>query len=292
MSNENDDYQRLLAGLSRGDVATADLPLEDEGFWFFLFNRAAHPGRSRRSSRSAAAAERLLHRPQNGKPVDARRRAAARALASSDASTRRQAIRFLHESDVEKDSLDAVSRAVHDSDPEVRVEAVRLLAKHASDKTLPALLDVLATTYDIRESLAAEALVELDAAAVPGLTSLLESEDARIRWRATRCLTKIAAAGAREALPGLLKAFHDDSPDVAWVAADGLLALGPDVEVDVLRSVLRERLTPVTSRALHHYAEHAGPARVFRPLAEATSGSAVGSSTLLAVEEALKALES
>jgi len=189
---------------------------------------------------------------------------------------------------VTQETLAAATQVVHDADPEVRVEAVRLLAGHASAQVLPALLDVLRTTFDVRETLAAEALVELGGAAVPGLTALFDHEDARIRWRAALCLAKIATPATQ---PGLLKALHDDSPDVAWVAADGLLALGADATVAVLRSYLPQPLTSGTSRALHHYAEHAAPARVFRPLVAATAGSGVGASTLTAVAEALDQLE-
>jgi HEAT repeat protein len=300
-STSGREFERLLTALSEGEIGAKDLPLEDVAFWLLVFTRAARPGRSSRSSHVAAAAASLLHRRLGRRHEAARRTAAARTLASPDRGTRRRAIRFMHEADAGKELLDAAALAIHDPDVEVREEAVRFLAKHASKQTLSPLLDMLATAFDIRENLAAGALVQIGEAAVPGLTRLLDDSDARIRWRAARCLTKIAAEENSETLPGLLKAFHDDSPSVAWVAADGLLALGPSVGLAVLRSILNERLTPVTIRALHHYAEHAAPARVFRPLAEATrgsgviearSGAGIGSATLVAVEDALKTLES
>jgi HEAT repeat protein len=287
-SPASSEFQTILTGLSRGYVPIGELPAESEEFWLFLFGRAGHPGRLGRRSGTATAAERLLHRPLRAKAETARRRAAARALLSPDRAARRQAIRYLRETTVTTETLEAAARAIHDRDPEVRVEAVRLLASHPSPQVMPALLDVLRTAFDVRETLAAEALVELGGAAVPGLTGLLDHDDARIRWRGTLCLAKIATPETRR---GLLKALHDDSPDVAWVAADGLLALGSDATVDVLRSILAERLTSGTSRALHHYAEHAAPARVFRPLVAATAGSGVGESTLTAVAQALDTLE-
>jgi hypothetical protein len=102
----------------------------------------------------------------------------------------------------------------------------------------------------------------------------------------------MAEDGRRETFEPLLKAFHDDSPDVARVAADGLLALGPDVSVPVLRSVLRQPLTEATTLALHSYALHAHPANVLQPLARATGGMTESSRTLMAVDKALAALES
>ena len=170
-------FQPLLASFSKGEVAASGLPLEDEEFWLWLFAQAAHPGRFNRSSQAAAAAERLLHRPLDAGAARARHSAAIGSLATSDRDTRRHAIRFLHEAAPNTQTLDAAARAVHDSDTEVGVEAVRLLTKHTTPQTLPALLDVLATAFDLRETLAAEALVELDGAAIPGLTTLLEHDD-------------------------------------------------------------------------------------------------------------------
>lgn len=192
---------------------------------------------------------------------------------------------------VDRAALEAAARAAGDPDPEVAADGLRLLIDHPSPRTLPALLDALTTAFDPRETIAAEALVDLGAESVPGLTAMLDHGDPGIRWRAARCLTKVAQAGHAETLAGLIKAFHDDSPDVAWVAADGLLALGPGVSVKVLRSVLAEPLTGGTIRALHLYAQEAAPAQVFRPLAAATKGPAVGPSTLMAVDKALRTLE-
>jgi HEAT repeat protein len=285
------DFPTLIEQLSRGDVPIADLPLDSDEFWLAVFQRAAHPGRSKGKSRLAAGSEMLLHRSLRGRPASARRQAAAQALQSTDAGTRREAIRIMHEIEPDAAMLEAASQAINDNDGEVRIEAVRLIAKYPSSRTLPALIDLLGSAFDVRETIAAEAVVGIGAPAVPGLNSLLEHDDARIRWRAARCLSKIAENGDAKTLKPLLKAFHDDSPDVAWVAADGLLALGPDVSVQVLRSALSEPLTPVTSRALHHYADHASPRRTFQPLIAATRGSATGSATLTAIEQVLKTLE-
>ncbi len=292
MTNQTSDFSTPLTQLSRGDIAIADLPLEDEGFWRYLFERVAHPGRTSRTSRAASGAGLLLQHPFTGKVAATRRLAAASALKSGDGGTRRQAIRFMHDYEPDDAMLDAVADATDDADSEVRVEAVRLLSKYPSERTLPGLLEILATAFDIRETIASEALVEIGAPAIPGLTNLLDDDDSRIRWRAARCLSKIAAEYEEKGtLKGLLKAFHDDSPDVAWLAADGLVALGPDVSIEVLRSALGQRLSPMTSRALHHYADHATPRQTFQPLIAATRGSAVGAATLTALGQVLKDLE-
>jgi HEAT repeat protein len=206
----------------------------------------------------------------------------------------------MHEYAAASELVNAASRAAHDTDLEVRVDATRFLAKNASQQTLQPLLDVLANTpganlqpkVDSRDSLrgaiAADAIVEIGEAAVPGLTHLLESDDASVRWRAALCLKKISTP---ETLHGLLEAFHDDSPDVAWIGADGLLLLGPAVQISVLRSVLTRPVMGVTLRALRHYAEHSAPYRLFKPIVDATSGAGTSSAALLAVEKVLETLE-
>jgi HEAT repeat protein len=292
-AHERAQFQSLLDSFATGEVAAGELPLDEEAFWLYVFSRAAHPGRFHRPPKSSVAAERLLHRALDDAPAGARRAAALASLDSPDRDSRRHAIRFLHgeSTDAAPETLQAVMRAAHDADAEVGIEAVRLLLKHLSPQTLPAFLDVLETAFDLRETLASEALVELGAASVPGLAGLLAHQDARVRWRATMCLTRLAEKGYAETLSALLQALHDDSPDVAWVAADGLLALGPDVSVSVLRSVLGARLTPATIRALHLYSERASPRSVFRPLAGATRGTALDPATLAAVDKALQSLE-
>ena len=112
-----------------------------------------------------------------------------------------------------------------------------------------------------------------------------------IRWRATRCLTRMAQEGKQYTLEPLIEAFHDDSPNVAQVAADGLVALGSRAAIPTLRSVLRAPLTESTIKALHSFSLHAAPSAVFQPVARATIGSAVSSSTLTAVDKALENLE-
>ena len=286
------DYRRLLASYAAGSLAAKELPLSDDKFWEEALARATKPGRS--SSQTAnlgVAAERLLTRPLARAAQKARRVAAIQALTSPDTHLRRAAIRLMQGWPPDAEVVRAAHLAAHDRDMELRIEAVRLLARIPASTVLPLLLELLATTGDIRATIAAEALVGHGKAAVSGLTAMLDDEDQAVRWRAALCLAKIAAED-ESALPGLLKAFHDDSPNVAWVAADGLLAMGPSVAKDVLRSVIAVPFGWVTIRALHHYAEHAAPARVFRQVHKETGELASGAVALASVGEALKELES
>ena len=291
------DYSKLINDFASGNVTVAQLPLDEAGFWSALLDRVARRRARTVAAGREAAAEGLLHRPLKGRELQARNNAVVDALGSDSRAVRRLAVALMHEYEAGRELVEAASRAAHDTDYEIRLDATRFLAKNASKQTLQPLLDVLANAPganlqakvdsrdSLRGSIAADALVEIGEAAVPGLTKLLSNPDTSVRWRAALCLKKI---GTPETLAGLLKALHDDSPDVAWIGADGLLMLGPSVQISVLRSVLAQPVTGVTLRALRHYAEHSSPIRTFKPILDAGTGS---SAALLAVETVLKTLE-
>jgi len=283
------DFHSLIRSFANGEVGASGLPLEDEGFWREVLAESGQE--DRRHHDTAIGAERLLKSPLDAGASRARHVAAVAAVTANDVTTRRHAIHCLDEESPGRDTFEVAARAVHDPDPEVGAGALRLFVKHRPPETLDVLLDALVHSTDLRETMAAETLPHMPGA-LPGLTRLLDDDDGLIRWRATRCLAQMAEGGRRDTFEPLLKAFHDDSPDVARGAADGLLALGPDVSVPVLRSVLRQPLTKATTLALHSYALHASPAEVLRPVAQASSGMSGSTRTMMAVDKALARLES
>jgi hypothetical protein len=280
------DYQALLRRLVDGEIATSELPVRDEQFWLSAFTASTRSGWPRHDSRVRAAATSLLQRPIEQDADLARRRAAISALSSTDSHVRLAAVRWAHDAEVDDELLDRVARLVSDEQIAVGLEALRLLAKHASPRNVPALIEALGTS-DVREYLAGEALVAIGAPAVEELTALLAHDDVEVRARAAHWLSRMRCV---DALPGLIQALHDDSPEVAWPAADGLVAFGPTAQEEVLRSMLARPLSPVTLQAFRHYAEHSRPEAVFRPLVDAASGPAEGAATLPAVENALVAI--
>jgi HEAT repeat protein len=283
------DFHRLIQSFANGKVGASVLPLEDESFWREVFSESGQE--DRRHHDTAIGAERLLRSPLDAGASRARHVAALDAVTAHDVTIRRHAVHCLDEESPGRDTFEVAARAVHDLDPEVGAGALRLFIKHRPPETLDILLNALARSTDLRETMAAETLPHMPGA-LPGLSRLLDDDDALIRWRASRCLVQMAEGGRRDTFEPLLKAFHDDSPDVARVAADGLLALGPGVSVPVLRSVLRQPLTEATTLALHSYALHAPPAEVLRPVAQASSGMSGSTRTLMAVDKALARLES
>ncbi len=206
------DYSKLLNDFARGNATFGQLPLEETGFWSALIDRVARRRARTVTAGREAAAEGLLHRPLKGPELQARNNAVVEALGNDSRAIRRLAVSLMHEYEAGTELVAAAARAAHDSDYEVRVDATRFLAKNASQQTLQPLLDVLANAPganlqakvdsrdSLRGSIAADALVTIGEAAVPGLTNLLSDSDTSVRWRATLCLKKI---GTPETLPGL-----------------------------------------------------------------------------------------
>jgi hypothetical protein len=78
-------------------------------------------------------------------------------------------------------------------------------------------------------------LVEIGAEAVAPLAELLDSPSKRTRWEAAKTLGDI---GVLEAAPALLGVIDDESSEVRWLAAGGLIAAGPEVIPLVLRAAV------------------------------------------------------
>jgi HEAT repeat protein len=281
-------YRVKVTEYGRGAQSLAGLPLTEPAFWRHVFRLAARPGRSsEKAPFIGAAAESLLRQKLPREAMAIREAAALRLLSDQNARVRKVANEHLAESG-KAEATPELRRAALGPDKELAAQAVRILGQRGSEEAYEVLADVLARSSDMRSTIAAEKLIEAGAGAIPSLEALLTRADRLVRWKAVSCL---AAIHRKEALGPLLKAFQDESVDVAWLAADGLLALGPAVRRDVLRSVLERPMRIATARALRHYAEHASPNRVFGEIVAATHGLASLAAIPVAIEHALVALD-
>jgi HEAT repeat protein len=84
---------------------------------------------------------------------------------------------------------------------------------------------------------ARETLVELGRCAVPSLMELLKSPVIQIRWESAKALGEIAAP---EIIPGLVALLDDEDHGVRWVAARGLINVGPRCLPPVLHRLAEE----------------------------------------------------
>jgi HEAT repeat protein len=85
--------------------------------------------------------------------------------------------------------------------------------------------------------------------AVPYVADLLGSSSWHLRWEATKTLASIANPAS---IPGLLRGLVDDEFEIRWVAAEGLIRVGPES----LPPVLRLLLDRPDSKYVRHGARH------------------------------------
>ena len=288
MDERQAQYKAQIIDYGKGVRNITGLPVEDKQFWAYVIRLSARPGRrSDKSPFIGAAAEQLLRQRLARESSGIRESAALSLLADPNPRVRQVSVRQLAKSATSA-GLQSLRHAAFGRDKDVAVEALHIIARQASKEAYEVLAAVLVHSNDIRSTIASEELIRAGPAAIPFLEELLDSPDRNIRWRTLSC---IIAIGGPETLQSLLGALHDDSVDVARLAADGLLALGPTVHSDVLSSVLATHLSVATARALRHYAGHSEPHQPFRGILEATHGLASLTAIPVAVENALLALK-
>lgn len=130
-------------------------------------------------------------------------------------------------------------------------------------------------------------LVELGPAATPELVKWLSDPRVQLRWEATKALAEIADP---EAAGALIVELKDEDFGVRWLAAEGLVRLGPDGLIPLLEALSR-RLVSERFRAGAHHVIHAqmegSLGDVLRPVLEALSGFAARESAPVAARRAL-----
>jgi HEAT repeat protein len=104
----------------------------------------------------------------------------------------------------------------------------------AMDEHLERLLSGLSSGDGMAKKRARETLVLVGDPAVPGLQALLASADKSAQWEAAKALGAVIDPGSLDAFVQLL---DDPSSDLRWLAASGLIALGPRSVRPILRSL-------------------------------------------------------
>jgi HEAT repeat protein len=88
--------------------------------------------------------------------------------------------------------------------------------------------------------------------AVPSLLDALKKGNDTARWEAAKALGHMKR---KEAAAGLVGALNDEQYEIQWVAAEGLIALGHDCLVPLLRE-LEEHPESVNLRQAAHHVLH------------------------------------
>lgn len=136
------------------------------------------------------------------------------------------------------------------------------------------------------------ALIDIGQPAVAALVGALADSVTQIRWEAAKTLSDIAAPEAAEPLA---LALDDKVFDVRWLAAEGLIAIGRESIVPVLRLVISRAKSSSCRSGVHHVlhdlvARDESFKEILLPVLAALDGQAPSVETPLVAEAAVVAL--
>ena len=154
------------------------------------------------------------------------------------------------------------------------------------------LLSALAAADGVRREKARAELVALGAPVVPLLTETLWAHEDRAHFEAAKALSEIAHPVS---VPAFVALLRDQDPGVRWVAAEGLVSVGPAS----LRLLLKQLIESPGDKAMreggHHVLKGLGAGskelkETLKPVVAACEASDPGDVLPPAAEAALKAI--
>lgn len=128
-------------------------------------------------------------------------------------------------------------------------------ALHAGDAHVLRLIEQLRDRDGMVREGARRELVELGEPALLELTKLLESNVKRTRWEAAQAL---AAIGDSRSIHTLLRLLSDDESDIRWIAALGLIKVGPLSLQGLIEELLDKPDSKRVRRGVHHVLSELG----------------------------------
>ena len=133
----------------------------------------------------------------------------------------------------------------------------------SSKPNVDQLLAALAGKDVVERQKARNSLVEIGAAAVPGLITALDANQQHVRWEAAKTLTEIADPTAADAL---VQALGDEDTDVRWVAGEAMIALKRDAVKPLLNSLTKSQDSEGLYKSAHHVLRDLSKLRDLGPL--------------------------
>ena len=156
---------------------------------------------------------------------------------------------------------------------------------------IPGLIASLANADPRARRRAGNDLIAAGPLAVSALTQALEDRNPYVRSEATRALGHIRDAAVADAL---VKRLEDENREVRWTAAEGLVALGKDGLIAVLRAMVQERESVRRRASAHHVLRALAKGDledIVRPVLAAIDGVEPSLTVPLAAHAALHQLE-
>ena len=123
------------------------------------------------------------------------------------------------------------------------------LVVQQEDKSLKILLENLSNTDGLVRRSARDVLVRLGANVIGFLGQLIEAPKYITRWESVKSLAEMHNPLA---IPWLMNALEDESDDIRWLAAEGLIALGKDSVEPVLKRLIEKYPSIETREAEKH----------------------------------------
>jgi len=123
--------------------------------------------------------------------------------------------------------------------------------ENSTADSVAALINGLASKNGQTREIARASLVSIGKPAVPYLLPLLDNRKHQIRWEAVKALGEIKDPAA---IDGLILALLDEEFAVRWLAAEGLVALGSQVVLPLLKSLtqVKESTSILLRDGAHH----------------------------------------
>ena len=119
----------------------------------------------------------------------------------------------------------------------------------AETAVIKTLLGHIASRNGLTRQYARKSLVAIGKPAVPYLLPLVHNRKHQVRWEAVKTL---AAIKDPSAIDGLIAALNDESFDVRWIAAEGLVSLGQQVMSQLLRELILQPESALVRESAHH----------------------------------------
>jgi hypothetical protein len=116
----------------------------------------------------------------------------------------------------------------------------------------PLMADLTSDNGQLRERARTE-LVTIGPLAVPSLIMAVAHPNKNVRWEATKALGEIGDPSAADAL---VAALEDDIFDVRWLAAEGLIRLGPTALEPLLQALTVRSESLWLRQGAHHILSH------------------------------------
>jgi HEAT repeat protein len=198
---------------------------------------------------------------------------------------------------IEEADLRDLIKALTDRNSRIREEARKIIENsefnwdYLADKhVINTLINTLSDSDGLIRQCCRNSLVKIGTRAVPSLIEALSDKKKTKRWEAIKALSLIHDPSA---LNALVKAMNDKVFDVRWVAAEGLIALGKQSVVPVLRLLMTQPDSVSVREGVHHvlyalYVENQD--EIIKPVLEALEHSEAELQVPWAAEKALKAL--